>query len=219
LACRCAAQINPPPTREQLRAAWEKDWTKVGDVPFDLLAECDTPTGVDPECNQSARQQSGSGLIFAPHMRHKVPKEAAKAFQRALSISHNGDHRAAGEEFERAIRLDPDFAEAYANVGIEYASTGFYEIAEARFRRAVELDPASSIAYCNLGVLLVKVGRAQEAETAIRRSLELSPDNANAHFLLGRLLLSTAGDRTEAEQHLKYAARTIPPAKKLLKRM
>jgi tetratricopeptide (TPR) repeat protein len=217
LACKGAAQINPPPTREQLRAAWEKDWTKVGDVPFDLLAECDMPTDVDAECNQPARRQSGSALIFAPHMRHKVPKEAGKAFKRGLIVSHTGDHRAAAEEFERAIRLDPDFAEAYANAGIEYASTGSYRGAEARFKRAIELDPASSIAWCNLGVLLVKAGRAQEAETAIRRSLELSPDNATAHFLLGRLLLNIAGDRTEAEQHLKYAARTVPSAKKLLK--
>jgi Flp pilus assembly protein TadD len=150
-------------------------------------------------------------------MTHKVPEGARRTFQHALGISRTGDHRAAAEEFERAIRLDPEFAEAYADAGIEYASIGGYEIAEARFRQAIELDPASSIAYCNLGVLLVKVGRAEEAEAAIRRSLELLPDNANAHYLLGRLLLSIAGNRTEAEQHLKYAAQTIPSAKKLLK--
>jgi tetratricopeptide (TPR) repeat protein len=217
LAWECAAQINPPLTREQLRAAWQKDWTKVSEVPFNLLTECDAQTDVDPECNQHARQRSGTGLIFAPHVMHKVPKEARKAFQSALRISHTGDHRAAAEEFERAIRLDPDFAEAYDNVGIEYASTGFYQIAATRFKRAIELDPASPIAYSNLGVLLVKAGRPQEAETAFRRSLELSPGNANAHFLLGRLLLGSADNRTEAEQHLKSAAQTIPSAKELLK--
>jgi tetratricopeptide (TPR) repeat protein len=217
LGCQGKAQINPTPTPEQLRAAWQKDPTKAGDVPFGLLADCDPPIYPDPECNHPVPQLSGSEMIFAPHMRHRVPKEAKKAFQRALVISHTADHRAARKEFERAIRLDPEFAEAYGNVAIEYAATGSYEIAEARFKRAIELDPASSIVYCNLGVLLAKVGRLQDAEAAFRRSLDLAPGNANAHFLLGRMLLSIADNSTEAEKHLKYAAQTIPSAKKLLK--
>jgi Flp pilus assembly protein TadD len=132
-------------------------------------------------------------------------------------MSHSGDHQKAQKELEQAILLDPDFAEAYANLGIEYASTGSYQLAEARFRKAIELDPASSVAYCNLGVLLIKVGRTGDAESSIRRALELSPNDANAHFLLARLLLGGADNRIEAEQHLKVAARTIPSAKVMLK--
>jgi Flp pilus assembly protein TadD len=218
VACNCAAQTISSLSKEQLRAAWEKDWTKVSDVPFNLLEDCGAPEDAGQECNQSpSPQRSGASLVSAPHLRHKVPKEATKAFQRALTLSHSGDHQKAEDELERAILLDPEFAEAYANVGIEYASTGSYQLAEARFRKAIELDPASPVAYCNLGVLLIKVGRTREAESAIRRALELSPDDPNAHFLLARLLLGAATNRIEAEQHLKMAARTIPSAKVMLK--
>jgi Flp pilus assembly protein TadD len=217
VACNCAAQTTSSLSKEQLRSAWEKDWTKVSDVPFNLLEDCGSQADAGQECGQSAgSQQSGASLVSASHLRHKVPKEAAKSFQHALALSHSGDHQKAEQELERAIFLDPDFAEAYANVGIEYASTGSYQLAESRFRKAIELDPASSVAYCNLGVLLIKVGRTREAESAIRRALELSPNDANAHFLLGRLLLG-ADNRIEAEQHLKVAARTIPSAKVILK--
>lgn len=218
VACNCAAQTTPQLSREQLRSAWEKDWTKVSEVPFDLLEECDALVGPALECNQpSALENRRAGVVSAAHLRHKVPKEATKAFQRALTLSHAGEHRKAEEELERAIHLDPDFAEAHANLGIEYASTGSYQLAEAHFRRSIELDSASSTAYCNLAVLLIKVGRTTEAEFSIRRALELSPENANAHFLLARLLLAVDNDRVDAEEHLKIASRTIPSANVLLK--
>ncbi len=220
VACNCAAQRPPQLSREQLRSAWEKDWTKVSEVPFDLLEECDALVGPALECNQPApREQRRAGLVSAAHLKHKVPREATKAFQRALALSHAGEHRKAEEELERAIHLDPDFAEAHANLAIEYASTGSYPLAEAHFRRSIELDPASSTAYCNLAVLLIKVGRTAEAETSIRRALELSPENANAHFLLARLLLAVGDPRMDAEQHLKYASQTIPSAGVMLKQL
>ncbi len=220
VAYNCAAQSTPTPSREQLRSAWEKNWTKVSEVPFDLLEECDALVGPALACNQpSPREQRRAGLASAAHLRHKVPKEATKAFQHALALSHAGEHRKAEEELERAIHLDPDFAEAHANLGIEYASTGSYQLAEAHFRRSIELDRASSIAYCNLAVLLIKVGRTAEAETGIRRALELSPENANAHFLLARLLLAVGDHKTDAEQHLKYASQTLPSAGAMLKQL
>jgi Flp pilus assembly protein TadD len=220
VACHCAAQTTPSLSREQLRSAWEKDWTKVSEVPFDLLEECDRLVGPALECNQpSPLEQHRAGLVSAAHLRHKVPKEAAKAFQHALTLSHAGEHGKAEEELERAIHLDPDFAEAHANLGIEYASTGSYQLAEVHFRRSIELDPASSTAYCNLAVLLIKVGRAPEAETSIRRALALAPENANAHFLLARLLLAVGDHRIDAEQHLKYASQSIPSARAMLKEL
>jgi len=219
LASQCTAQINPSGvSREQLKAEWERDPTKVGDVPFNLLEECDPLIGVETGCGQPPQPRQWNGIVvYGPHLRHKVPKEATKLFYRALRLSHSGDHRAAEEELERAIRLDPYFAEAYCNVGIEYASTGSYQVAEARFRQCIAVDPASSDAYYNLGVLLMALGSPRDAEDTTRRSLELSPNNAKAHFLLGSLLLGVARNRIEAMQHLKYAARTIPSARVVLK--
>src|SRR5579872_2662663 len=139
VACSCPAQ-RVQLSREQLRSAWEKDWTKVSEVPFDLVEECDALVGPALECNQpSSTRQQRTGLVSAAHLRHKVPKEVTKAFGRALSLSHAGQHEKAEQQLERAIHVDPDFAEAHANLGIEYASTGAYPLAEAHFRRAIEL--------------------------------------------------------------------------------
>jgi tetratricopeptide (TPR) repeat protein len=219
LASKCIAQYNPSVVSpEQLKAEWEKNPTKFADVPFNLLEECGPLIGVDPGCGQPRQPQQSSGsVVYAPHLRHKVPREARKSFYRALSLSHAGDHRAAEEELERAIGLDPYFAEAYCNLGIEYVSLGSYQVAEARFRQCIAADPASSDAYYNLSVLLMALGNSRDAEDTLRRSLELSPNNAKAHFLLGSLLLGVAGNRIEAMQHLKNAARTIPSARLVLK--
>jgi hypothetical protein len=35
-ACNCAPQTTSSLSKEQLRSAWEKDWTKVSEVPFRL---------------------------------------------------------------------------------------------------------------------------------------------------------------------------------------
>ena len=53
--------------------------------------------------------------------------------------------------YTRAIRLDPGFADAYANLGVALRILGRYGAAIACYRRALALGPDSAGVRSNLG--------------------------------------------------------------------
>jgi serine/threonine-protein kinase len=84
-----------------------------------------------------------------------------------------GEARAA---VERALRLDPDLAEALAAQGmVRFYLEWDWAGAEAALLRAIELDPGSSDVHEEHGVLLLATGRLDEALAASRRAADLDP--------------------------------------------
>ncbi len=87
--------------------------------------------------------------------------------------------------FERAVEMDPQFAEAHAWIGDAYRLLGLYGV-----RPAAET-----------------LGRAKRAA---RRALELDPDLAEAHATLASLAVSFDRDHETAKGHWEAALRSDP---------
>jgi DNA-binding winged helix-turn-helix (wHTH) protein/tetratricopeptide (TPR) repeat protein len=104
---------------------------------------------------------------------------------------------AAAEGFERAVRLDPRYAMAYA--GLANAHYLLYEATRARnapdaqrlataighARRCVDLDDTLAEGHATLAFLLVSAGRFAEAVAAGRRAVALEPYDWRHLFRLG----------------------------------
>jgi hypothetical protein len=99
--------------------------------------------------------------------------------------------------FEEAIRLEPDFAEAYYNLANSLRDETRCIEAIEHYRQAVRLKPDFAEAYNHLGVVLnAQGGYAEnienyEAIENYRRALKLNPDFAEAHWNLSLVLLRT----------------------------
>ena len=154
--------------------------------------------------------------VSAASLGHRVPKAAKKASDRSAKFSRKGDSRRAAEELEKAVALDPEYAEAHGNLGFEYSQLGRLREAEAEMRRAIALDPYVSIAHSNLGWVLFQQGNFADAERSARHALALSLNNDRAHVLLGILLGAEPATRAEGARHLEQATSTFPQVKRLL---
>jgi DNA-binding winged helix-turn-helix (wHTH) protein/Tfp pilus assembly protein PilF len=116
-------------------------------------------------------------------------------------------------EFERAIAIDPRYAQAYTGLAsAEFASyettRSSNEPAEAMLaqairhaRQALELDDTLPEAHATLALLLVSAWRTKEAVVSARRAVALEPSNWRHLFRLGH---ASWGD-----QRLRAAARTL----------
>jgi len=132
-------------------------------------------------------------------VRRKPPQSlnAWESFLRAMFLySQHSDAstREALSVLDRAIGLDPDYAQAHglravclawrAFQGWEDRDTAFAEAGEAA-DRAVACDPAEPWAFLAHGFIALARWRDSEAVAAFSRAVELSPNFAYAHGLLG----------------------------------
>ncbi len=139
-----------------------------------------------PDNTPLPHERASAETVSAKRLKHRPPKAAREAYTRA---ARSKNAQKAAQELERAIELDPDFAEAHCDLGVAYARLNRYPEAAAEFRRAMELAPDESLPHANLAWVLLVMGQRTEAETHVRRALQLSPNNAAARLLADRLLI------------------------------
>jgi Flp pilus assembly protein TadD len=130
---------------------------------------------------------SSPGAVSAKRLRHHPPKTARKAYENAARLARKKNDGEAIQELQRAIAIDPDFAEAHGDLGVLYACLNRFPQAEAELRRAIELVPEESLPHSNLAWVLFTIGQRADAEASVRRALQLAPENVSARMLLGRL--------------------------------
>lgn len=75
-----------------------------------------------------------------------------------------GDPEAALKYFEKALQLDPSYAEASLGMGQAYAKLSQYHKAEPLLQRAVKRMPNDAQAHYWLGQTLIRMGRKQEGQ-------------------------------------------------------
>lgn len=99
---------------------------------------------------------------------------------------------------ERAILLEPSWAQAYVTLGNVRQAQGLLDAAIRSYTQALELDPNLAQAHANLGSMFYKQGLPEEAITCYRRALSLKPDFAAVYWNLA-LALRKQGNEPEAQ--------------------
>jgi TolB-like protein/Tfp pilus assembly protein PilF len=123
------------------------------------------------------------------------------------------------ELFEEAIRLDPEFAPAYAQLADSHSSVVWWadqsptealSLAMPLVEKALSLDPNLGHAHSVLGQYRTFFERNWAAgEQSLRRAVELAPNSALAQTYLA-LVLSMSGHDMEAAERAREALRLDP---------
>jgi serine/threonine-protein kinase len=92
-------------------------------------------------------------------------------------------------EFQRAIALDPSYAQAIHWYGLYLAATGRLEEAVRELKLAREIDPKSLIIRANIGFVYYLGRDYDRAEEAEKDTIHLDPSFIAAHSYLGQVYL------------------------------
>ncbi|MGO9608079.1 MAG: tetratricopeptide repeat protein, partial [Verrucomicrobiia bacterium] len=87
--------------------------------------------------------------------------------------------------FEKALRIEPDFADGHYNLGNAFMQTGKAQEAIQEYERALRLKPDYADAHVNLGTALAKLGRSEDATRHFEEAVRIEPDNPVAHHNIG----------------------------------
>ncbi|KAL3237727.1 anaphase promoting complex subunit CDC27 [Nakaseomyces bracarensis] len=93
-------------------------------------------------------------------------------------LSLKKDHEEAIQAFEKATKIDPNFAYAYTLQGHEYSSNDSFDAAKKCFRKALSCDPKHYNAYYGMGIYSMKLGRCDEALLYFEKARQIYPINA-----------------------------------------
>jgi len=115
-----------------------------------------------------------------------------------------GDDDGAESCFREAVRISPDFSEAYANLGFLLAKRGAPEEAEFCYRHSIALNASCLETHLNFGAFLAKQKRFDEAEAAYNRAIVLNPKSPAAWSNQGALYACMKREE-EAEQCFRTA--------------
>jgi tetratricopeptide (TPR) repeat protein len=85
-----------------------------------------------------------------------------------MARARRGEADAARAHFERAVAVDPRYAEAHNNLAAMLLSAGRLEDALAHAARAVAVEPALAEAHANRVAALIRLGRFADAWAAVR---------------------------------------------------
>lgn len=102
------------------------------------------------------------------------------------------DTEQARDYLQKALKLNPNFANAYSNLGLLNRIRGDYDAAIEFCRKALSLQPRLAEAHLTLGVALQATGKLEEALSHLRQAAALNPGDAKALVMLGRMLLESA---------------------------
>ncbi len=93
----------------------------------------------------------------------------------------------AEEAYRLALEADPDFADAYCNLGALYLNQNRRDAAREAFEHALGLDPEHVEANLNLGAVHEEEGRDEWALTRYKAALAAAPLLPDAHVSLALL--------------------------------
>lgn len=100
---------------------------------------------------------------------------------RGIILNRRGDLNEALADFNKAIELDEEVAEAYLNRGNTWFYAQRYDDAMADYEKALALDISKPwAAWYNVGLVHDARNESEKAQEAYRKSLELKPDFALA---------------------------------------
>ena len=115
--------------------------------------------------------------------------------------AHNMFDKTVGQ-YMLAIKLKPDYADAYNNLGNIYKFLNMPDKAMEQYLFAIELKPDFAEAHNNLGIIYKTLNMPDKALSEFQTVINLKPDVAEAHNNLGNIYLAFNMPDKAVEQYL-----------------
>lgn len=174
---------------------------RVESVPFSVHPESQIKKRIHPvtELGVVQKPRWGEGVLWLPRSTRR--NNAAFYNNRGIDYRKEGKLDLAIKDFDKAIELNPEFAEAYNNLGNVYDGKGDFDKTIANFNTAIKFKSDFVEAYVNRGVAYGKRDEFNKAINDFAKAIDLDPDHAGAYFNRGNVYLLKGDFGTAIENY------------------
>jgi tetratricopeptide (TPR) repeat protein len=121
---------------------------------------------------------------------HIRTKETFDLYKRGLEEAKRKNWANAIEAFGSAVKADPQYSEAWRELGRAHMYARQYADAESAFRKYLELAPDDHLAYLNMAWALHTERKYELEEDLLVKRIAVAPKDGDALFRLGRAYLA-----------------------------
>ncbi len=136
-----------------------------------------------------------------------APKDSRKAYDRGLQALKKNKTDDAGKDFEKAVALYPNHAEAWFELGRIQARHGQADAARESFNASIKADPKFVGPYVQLSILSMQAKKWQELSELTDRAMRLDSFDYPQLFLFNAVANYNLRKFGAAETSLKQAIR------------
>lgn len=139
----------------------------------------------------------------------QINDAVAAKFKQATEAQRAGRLDEAAAAYAEVIKMRPNIAEAYVNLGLVRHEQKRFEDAVSVFEKAIALKPSLSAAHLFLGIDYYSLNRLEAALKEFEEAARQMPNDPRAVMWLGLACMS-AGKTADAARHLDRAAALAP---------
>ncbi len=144
-------------------------------------------------------------LTLWSHEIEVYPGRVALSYvDRGVELSALGRYDEALKDFDAAIRISPDFMQAYNDRGVTLMRLRAYPEAVRDFDIALSYDPQNPGIYQNRGISYFHLGQYGRAVDDLEKAASMSPKNGVYYYHLGRAY-AASGDAARAKDSFRKA--------------
>lgn len=167
----------------------------------------------DDLIDQAAMLQMAGDVRSAAILCRKVlvmnPNNAYALNHLGRALFNTGAGSEAIAAFEAAVRIKPDYYQAWHNIGHVRRAQADFKGAESAYQKAIALAPYYQSAVLNLALLQMSQGDNVKASTSLQAVLTINPKHAEALLNLG-ICQQIERNYTEAESAFLSASHAAP---------
>lgn len=149
--------------------------------------------------NATGAQEPSAGAADGSAQAEATPEsltpeqlEARKLFEQANELARQDKDAEAADIYQKALGLDPDYADAHLKLALTYIVLGKKKESEEEYKRAAEAyekhvrkNSKDVKAFFNMGLAYSKLNKPEEAVKAFRQAAKLEPEDSETQFELG----------------------------------
>jgi len=139
--------------------------------------------------------------------------EALKLYKSGLEATKREDFKKSIECYQKAVKIDPNFAYAYDNMGICYRRLNEYDKAIDAYEKSLKIDPYGTMPLQNLGIVYQHKKEYAKAIAAYERLAEIDSKNAEVYYGIGQTCVVYTGEYEKGLDNLCKAYRIYVESK------
>ena len=169
-----------------------------------LLVKQDKSDEADELIKNFFENNEDYGLLYkgVRHLHASRYRKAEDAFKKVLIEDGNnidalrfmgilafksGNHDIAEAMLTKALKLDPTYSLAWANLAQVFSVTGQLDKAKKSFKNILNMTPKNGLIWAEYGTVLTKLANYKEGRDAYLKALEFKPDSPRVHLSLGHV--------------------------------